>query len=70
MSVEVLSTVETICTTNPQQIDVIELPVKVDRLVVNSHDSSISRLKVSSTNSTVDDDDDEFLPRDAMHPRY
>jgi len=42
MSVEVLSTVETICTTNPQQIEVIELPVKVDRLVVNSHDSSIA----------------------------
>jgi len=34
----------------------------IDRLAVNSHDSSIVvGLQVSSTNSTVDDDDDEFV---------
>ena len=40
-SVKMLSTVETSCTTNPQQIEVMEFRVAVGRLVVNSHDSSI-----------------------------
>ena len=34
MSVEILSTVETSCTTNPQQIAAMESGVTVDRLAV------------------------------------
>jgi len=44
--------------TSLQQIKVMELEgySSVNQLVVNSHDSSIV-VQVSSTNSTVDDDD-------------
>ena len=56
-SCQLYCTRRTSCTTNPQQIAVMELEgTKVDRLVVNSHDSSIV-LQVSSTSSTVDDDE-------------
>jgi len=57
MSVRILSTVETTCTTNPQQIE-WSWRVTVDGFVSNSHDSIV--VQVSSTSSTVDDNDDEF----------
>ena len=58
-------TAQTSCTKNAQQIAVMELQGQVDRLVVNSHDSSIV-VQVSSTSSTVDDDDEIWWQRDQL----
>ena len=49
MSVRILSTTRTNCTTNAQHIEAVR---HVDRHVVNSHDTSIV-LQVSSASSTV-----------------
>ena len=52
MSVKILSTVETSCTTNPQQIEVRSERVTVDRPVVNSHDSLTYRCRQQTRPST------------------
>ena len=76
MSVEVLSTVETICTTNPQPIEVIELQDKVDRLVVNSHDSSIAvqrcrqQTRPSTTTMNFVDNAMDLTWRNFLSPEF
>jgi len=61
MSVKISSAVETSCTTNPQSSQ----RVTVDRLAVNSHDWS-TVVQVSSTSSTVDNDDEFCWQRDRV----